>query len=534
MNSYEKQFDISSPKFRLKNDHLNLGNEDIKLKQIFPITKNHYQNIKGQSNERGIMIDALDYDFSNIQYQLISKENTINNLKKNNRHLKHKIQAQKSEYENKIAELEQKSKESLTKIQKLQLDISNILQQVLQAKNDDNINAKEKVQLKITIQNLTETFQTQENQYKQRIDELTKQNKEKEDEIHLKSEEIEGLKEEIELFKNKAQLMQIQKEDMKSENDLKYNHTKNLYLQSQQLVEKKEVQIQLLEEELSSIKQQNDSFEVNKMINLTIQALKSQYQTKINELKQEIRIQKEIINQQQPDDDQQMQELRDKNVNLKKNFKLKIQEKEKEIKNLNELLEEKKKDVFDKDKMISELKVVINIDHDKINRLKTENVNLINDKKIIDLFHSYYEQKSDIKNVLIKLKEIDHPFINELIFLFSQLNEKKKDSIPKMEQNLNELIEIIKNKNEENQKLTKELNDRIKELESDNQSQILISQLRKEIELKNFTIDELNKQISALKSEKIDVKNQVKNENKKHETVDRERQKNIHNKKSQE
>lgn len=528
VNPNQELITLKEEKIRIEQENCELRKENLQLKyikdQFLPKIINIMTQVKEQNNERDSKISFLASNFSFLYDQLLSKDITESKLIEKNNFLKNQINSLELKYKHDIDDFSRQNQENEAKIQNLQTDIFNILQKVSQTQDSDQPNND--------IQEMQMKYNTKRLKYKLRIKELIQQN--------------EKYKAEIDQIKIENQLLQKQQNE---EKQIINDENKNLILQNKHIIEKKNVKIHSLKEEISILrKQQNQSqfnfTTVTNELNLQIQELTSKntkYEEKIkslqenkDELTQNVESFKKKINE---------NELKIKSLestiitNQQQNKSIETQVDQ--VNNLHEkkmkqLIEKYNEEIKEKNDLIENLKIIINKNMNEINKLVTENVNLSRKIEMYDEKYLKYKTKNfELKQNISKLQKSDDQTKNEIIIIQSNLKEKEslieiKDKIIKElnEQITNQTIQkqskssSIQKFNDEVSKLNVELielkqaymiekskyeslRNLIKEKGNlkNQQNEKLISQLKKEIEMKNSIIEDLKCKIKNMNSE---------------------------------
>lgn len=371
---------LKEEKLKLEVDNLKLKKENLKLRQINDqLLPTNNIKIREENKEQEPKIIKPDFDI--YHNQLTMNDSLENELKEKNQHilkLKNKIVRLKAQYNQKIDEFVLKNKENEATIERLQTDIPQIIKQISESQNNESKITRENDQLK-------EKIKTQKILYKKKIIELTQLNEQNESIIKSLNEQIDHIKSQTDLIE------QQKEEEMKIDNLLLFNQTKNFSLQSQLLIEKKEERIQILEEEISNLKKQQSSslHEKDQMyqqmdeLNNKNQALISQYEGQIKDLIQQNDELKMKILQQQTKNDQidqlteKVQELNDKNKALKIQFKEKLKEKELKIQSFENSHQQSNEQIDQINQQIRELNIknesLINQYEDQLKELMNKN-----------------------------------------------------------------------------------------------------------------------------------------------------------------
>lgn len=371
---------LKEEKLKLEVDNLKLKKENLKLRQINDqLLPTNNIKIREENKEQEPKIIKPDFDI--YHNQLTMNDSLENELKEKNQHilkLKNKIVRLKAQYNQKIDEFVLKNKENEATIERLQSDIPQIIKQISESQNNESKISRENDQLK-------EKIKTQKILYKKKIIELTQLNEQNESIIKSLNEQIDHIKSQTDLIE------QQKEEEMKIDNLLLYNQTKNFSLQSQLLIEKKEERIQILEEEISNLKKQQSSslhkkdqmYQQMEELNNKNQALISQYEGQIKDLiKQNDELKMKILQQQTKNDqidqlNQKVQELNDKNKALKIQFKEKLKEKELKIQSFENSHQQSNEQIDQINQQIRELNIknesLINQYEDQLKELMNKN-----------------------------------------------------------------------------------------------------------------------------------------------------------------
>ena len=270
-NANQELTSLKEEKIRLEQENCELKKENSHLKyikdQFLPKIINIMAEVKEQNNERESKISFLTSNFSFLCDQLLSRDITENKLIEKNNYLKNQINSLELKYKHDIDDFSRQNQENEAKIQNLQSDIFNILKKVSQPQENEQSNNN--------IQEIQIKYNTKKLQYKRKIKELIQQN--------------EKYKTEIDQIKIEKQLLQ---QHQNEEKKIICDENQNLILQNKKLLEKKNVKIHSLKDEISNLKKQQNQSQFNlttitNELNQQIQELtntNTKYKEKINKL----------------------------------------------------------------------------------------------------------------------------------------------------------------------------------------------------------------------------------------------------------
>lgn len=559
MISFADFLALKEEKMKLEREGLRLKNEIFQLKeikeQILPMKTFLIDKYKEQNQEKDEKIASLESTISILRNQITikSKVNKNNNqLLQQNQELKEEICSLKVQCKQIEEEYSEKSKQTDIEIQNLKTILSQSFSQQNTTNESDEI-IKKNNKLNTVVEMLSRKYKSLKIKSDLKIEELTQQNKEKEAEIQslreivdMKEAKIKSLEDEISKLKSEHFSNETNNLDKINELNRQIQEFKAKINELVQKNEENETKIKSLQEIKTDFVQFKNTLKINEL-NIEKTEISQNKSTifksenhekddktnqQIQDLKTENDCSKRVIqstqenNLQNQSNDNEMQP----NQNLcKKSNKT-------QTKNLESQIKKRNKEIKNKEKMIDELKMIINMNQDKINRMETEIFSLSkqleiyqkNNEQISDFIQSYKKQNLElIKMAFVNIQKTNHSLKSEIdqLDLPEKFEEEKKNNfVDELRMEMNDLpkLEILQNNdiisNETNNKLLKikknninlknknnKLKEIVKKLIGENdKNQSIIANLNEEMKDKNKKINELNNQISALISKKDD------------------------------
>ena len=443
MLSYEELLNLKEEKLRLERENLRLRGELLALTKsnhgIYTETVNFFElNKKNQENIIQSKLMTQNYNDSEIKEK-------IKNLKQENQSLQSMILSIKQQDRSKFIQDNKTSKNDVDQ---------KILNENLQLKN---IIKSLRIQAKLKLERLKQENEEKDleiHDLKEQMNQIQSLLKQKKQEMNEKYKEIKSLSEDASLYR-----MQLESnsnyENNKLNQEISELNSKNESLRCliYELTQKNDEK----ESTIKTLKEKNERF------NSLFIECKQKIATLIQN-KKEIEIKQEDLQSKNQNQifllNQQIQQLKDTNQQIKDKFQKKIIRLEldyeskindlqteinestqnlklpTQIKKLEEINQQQKRDLDNKESLISKLKIIINSNQDKINRMEVENIYLNEqlkihedeDQQIREIIQSYKNQKLEINILLKNVNETNHRLKNHICSIILDLLKMTKES----------------------------------------------------------------------------------------------------------
>lgn len=457
MFSYEEFLRLKEEKLILESENLRLKSELLTISKsnhdIQAETENFYElNIENQEN----IIQSKIIAQNDIETEIKEK---INNLKQENHILKNTILSYKQQNKRDFIQDNKPSKKD---------DDQNIINENFQLKNKIKaLKIKTKLKLEKLIQE-NEEKDVEIHDLKEQMDQIHSLLKQKKNEMNEKYNEIKSLTNDVSLYRMQLESNSNYENNKLNQEIIQLNQrNESLKCLIYELTQKNDEN----ESTIKTLKETNEQFnnlfieckqkiakliQNKKEIELKQKDFQSKNQNQISLLNQQIQQLKEA-NQQNKDN------FVKKIIRLELDYESKIEALQKEIneskenlnlptqiKELKELIKQQNKDLDNKESLINRLKIIINSNQDKINRMETENFNLNkqlkiheeNNQQISEIIQSYKNQNLEIKILLKNVNESNHPLKNFICAIILDLMQMADEN-----QSKDKIIFALKEKN---------------------------------------------------------------------------------------